>query len=1317
MSAESSGLDDRPGKEQESDFVGRRLGEYVIERQLGQGGMGLVFAATHTLIRRRAALKILKVADPDRESATARFEREVRLSARLTHPNTITIYDYGRTPEDEFYYAMEYLEGLDLQNMVERFGPMTAARVAFVLSQVCGSLSEAHSLGIVHRDVKPSNIFLTRRGDLYDWVKILDFGLAKRIKSDELPQITATGVVFGTPLFIAPEAAYGAEKIDPRSDIYSLGAVAYWMLTGRPPFVSGSRVELIVQHVKAEPPQPSKMTENPIPRELEEIVMRCLAKGADDRFQTAGELETALNGLQFEEPWGHGAARTWWGLHGHDVFTPPDSEPSGAIFEAAGEAGGAPEALEPASPILKRLREALASQFEVERVLGAGGMGTVFLARDLTLERRVAIKILRPELATAKAAERFIREARILASLSHPNVVPVHSAGEADGLFYYVMDFVEGRTLAQRLQDSTLSPREAEELGSDLLSALEAAHERGVIHRDVKPSNIFLVEGRALLSDFGVAKETGDESPGLTGTGQGVGTPGYMAPEQAEGAATRKSDLYAVGVILFEALTGNRWSISMPAEAVDWSAVPARLRRVLRRALALAPDDRWESASAFKLALGGRARAPARRSVWAYAMAAVALLAVVAVSIWLLRPTPPRSLASDGGFDLAILPVEIVGGQEELPFDGGSLASGLVGMLRVPDLSVVPPQRAFAWDSANAEAGSARLEYAARELDARLAAHVTLYARPDSPYVDLQVVDERGEYLPGFPRRMGLTRLDVLQLSDSIRLRLLLVAGVEQAELDRMTAVPDALIQYLWGERAFERGDWGRARRHYESAIERDSSFVQAWWHLANTWRWLGKPGPHPWDYRRLLEAYGSRLGTVDSMLMAAQLAPPGEPRLAIYRAAHEQNPLDYFAAYLYGEELFNRGPLWGRSLESATAVLETTVALNPRWAAAQVLLGWAAIRLGRAGAAGDALDDLRRAPQVEYTWLDSRELLAQAYVERFGSREEIEAARDALFTHPTFGAPDTLAIVARLGLALDLPWTQLDFGRHVVEQAARLPAVRASAHVAQGLSLVALGRLNAARAQFDSAASAYGGAEAHEARLQAAEWRVLPRALLGLDADTLELERGRDALEALLADGSAGFRAAWALAIDAYAADETVKARRYSDRLATAPHGDARTLETLLRAIDAAERGELRQALDLSEQVLESQTSTRQLQGSDYALGLGDPFARSALHLLRGRWFAELGESVAAQREYVWYEAVDIAGYPGLGMPQTGEIDWSLSNHGRLLRGLALLERGEDEAACELLGRVVDLWSQAEHTIAPLALDARFRKQRACGD
>jgi serine/threonine-protein kinase len=292
-----------------------RLGNYVIEGELGKGGMGKVYEAHHAMIRRPTAVKVMEAQAARSPEALARFEREVQLSATLSHPNTITIYDFGRSEDATFYYVMEYLDGVDLQRMVERFGPIPPERMAYILRQVCGSLAEAHSRGIIHRDLKPSNIFLTERGGLHDFVKVLDFGLAKQLRSDpDDVQLTQVGSVFGTPLFMAPETA-AEDTVDHRADQYSVGCVAYWMLAGQPPFPGTSPFDVIAKHLKVDPVPPSTVSELSVNKEVDDIVLKCLAKLPRDRFRDMDELATALDSLAFESPWNGERAREWWTLH------------------------------------------------------------------------------------------------------------------------------------------------------------------------------------------------------------------------------------------------------------------------------------------------------------------------------------------------------------------------------------------------------------------------------------------------------------------------------------------------------------------------------------------------------------------------------------------------------------------------------------------------------------------------------------------------------------------------------------------------------------------------------------------------------------------------------------------------------------------------------------------------------------------------------------------------------------------------------------------------------------------------------------------
>ncbi|WP_235934745.1 serine/threonine protein kinase [Candidatus Laterigemmans baculatus] len=289
----------------------KRLGQYALGEKLGSGGMGVVYRARHDMLQRPTAIKLLHT-DRSDEQALVRFEREVQLTSQLTHPNTIAIYDYGRTPEGVFYYAMEYLDGVSLEAMIARFGPLPEGRVIYILRQLCGSLSEAHGLALIHRDIKPANIMLTQRGGLYDFVKLLDFGLVKPQYGDR--QMTIAGSLTGTPLYMSPEAIQQTE-VDLRSDIYAVGAVGYFMLTGRPVFEGQGIVEICNQHIHTEPTPPSQRRGATLDEDLEQILMRCLAKQPGERPADASVLEEALSQCRSAHAWGPKEARGWWAEH------------------------------------------------------------------------------------------------------------------------------------------------------------------------------------------------------------------------------------------------------------------------------------------------------------------------------------------------------------------------------------------------------------------------------------------------------------------------------------------------------------------------------------------------------------------------------------------------------------------------------------------------------------------------------------------------------------------------------------------------------------------------------------------------------------------------------------------------------------------------------------------------------------------------------------------------------------------------------------------------------------------------------------------
>jgi len=289
----------------------KQLGQYRLDEKLGEGGMGVVYRAHHAMMQRPTAVKMLH-AEQTSGAAIARFEREVQLCSQLNHPNTIAIYDYGRTPEGLFYYAMEYLDGIALDQLVERYGPQGEGRVIHLLRQVCGSLAEAHERGLIHRDIKPGNIMVNCRGGLADVVKVLDFGLVKATGAQDDMTLTRAGTMTGTPAYLSPEGIDRPDEVDTRSDLYAVGAVGYFLLTGTPPFQGKTIVELCMQHAQQQPQTPSERLGKPIATDLETVILACLAKSPEQRPASARALAGQLANCAIASPWDQNAAVRWW---------------------------------------------------------------------------------------------------------------------------------------------------------------------------------------------------------------------------------------------------------------------------------------------------------------------------------------------------------------------------------------------------------------------------------------------------------------------------------------------------------------------------------------------------------------------------------------------------------------------------------------------------------------------------------------------------------------------------------------------------------------------------------------------------------------------------------------------------------------------------------------------------------------------------------------------------------------------------------------------------------------------------------------------
>ncbi len=774
------------------------------------------------------------------------------------------------------------------------------------------------------------------------------------------------------------------------------------------------------------------------------------------------------------------------------------------------------------SALLERLREALSSEYRVERELGGGGMGLVFLAYDLTLERPVAVKVMRPELATAQAAERFLAESRILANLHHPNVVPVHDAGEAGGLFYYVMDYVEGETLADRLARSPLSRREAIKLGRDLLDGLEAAHRARVVHRDINPSNILLVGDRAMLTDFGIAKPVAGKSDARTAPGAPMGTPGYMPPEQAAGyEVTPGADLYAAAVVLYQAFTGRQWSY---AQRADWDGVPRSVARVLRQALAWLPEDRWSDARAFRRALWRTRTAPyVRRTI---ALTLLGLVAGTAFGIMHRRAVtlPPATLA--------VLPFEVEG-EADRALGSGLARLTVLHLEGVPALSLTPTLVGFAvWDSLRVREGEASPAWASA-LRASRWTRATVVPEGDDYVVRLSVYDSAGVSRPAPPLRGPAS--DLAGLGCQIGLEVLRIAAPAQVTdyqcIGGLTSRNVRAVRaFLAGEEAFQRDAWPAAERHYRDALVLDTGFALARWRLANVDRWRRIPSDI--DVRRLYQERSADFGDLDRLLMQAELAPRGRQRFAFYEEALRRYPHDGYAALLYGSELMHRGALAGVALDSAAGLLNLAAQRDRYSARTLSHLAWTLIRLGERDSARVVLDRLRRsAARASETDFSFPAFLEFAFVERFDPANA-PSLRAGMLGDPKSTSPEFLRMV-RWAPTVDIPDAEAALGEIVLAAPAAPVRVRAEAHEARGLGLFATGRPDESLGDFDSVASLLG---TDEARVQAAGWRVIPGVVGMPGIPATERARGVEMLRALLRRPSVGERAAWMLMLDAIA-------------------------------------------------------------------------------------------------------------------------------------------------------------------------------------
>jgi serine/threonine protein kinase len=549
--------------------------KYKVLRKLGEGGMGAVYLAEHVVIEKRLALKVLGPELAREGELVARFLQEARSASRIGHPNVIDIFDFGQSPDGLVFIAMEFLDGKDLGEIVRSQGAMAWAEAREIALQICMALRAAHDKGIVHRDMKPENIFVVQREGQPRFVKILDFGIAKVMGLDsDGPRLTRTGAIFGTPAYMAPEQAEGNE-VDHRADIYAVGCILYHLITGQTAFVAESFMSMLTKQLTEDPVPPSvQRPDHSISPEMDALVLKALEKDRDKRWQSMAELLQAIE-------------------------TCPGPSRSLALGDY------------------------VADKYKILRKLGEGGMGAVYLAEHAVIEKKLALKVLDPELARkTDVVARFLQEARSASRIGHENVIDIFDFGQTpDGLVFIAMEFLDGKDLgAIARSQGAMGWDEVREIALQICKALRAAHDKGIVHRDMKPENVLVLqrEGQprfVKILDFGIAKVLGQEGPRLTHAGVVFGTPEYMAPEQAEAKPNldHRVDVYAVGCILYQLITGQRpFSASSPAALLlkhirETPDAPSRRRpdlpitgemdALVLKALEKDPDHRWQSMS------------------------------------------------------------------------------------------------------------------------------------------------------------------------------------------------------------------------------------------------------------------------------------------------------------------------------------------------------------------------------------------------------------------------------------------------------------------------------------------------------------------------------------------------------------------------------------------------------------------------------------------------------------------------------------------------------------------------------------------------
>lgn len=870
-----------------------------------------------------------------------------------------------------------------------------------------------------------------------------------------------------------------------------------------------------------------------------------------------------------------------------------------------------------------------------------------------------------------------MREARILASLSHSHVIPIHHVGEADGLFYYVMDYMDGETLADALRRGPMGVDDVVKLGRDLLDALEAVHDRDVVHRDVKPGNIFLIGKRALLGDFGIAKQDSGSDQTLTQPGGVIGTPSYMAPEQLAGeTVTARTDIYAVAMVLYEALTCRQWKVVIDPDEASWAGIPIGVARVLRGALAFLPTDRWPDAVTFRHKLWGTR---VRRYQWRTGALTAAGIVVGALGIWafgLLNGGP-----GPGGLLVQLTPF-----QEE-----GNVPPGLTSSVTA---------------------------YVVRGLGQSLEFHVCDLKEPcDNPTVTLYgtvrvsestlFVTVRTEDQVQYSSQEGQAA-EWTEVADAVVDDVLCTLWSETSPLAEwlpLGALPTSTVGCtLWikAERLFNEGLWGDAEKEYTTAVLADSTYLLCVWRLREISR--QHPGARasdtlvpyltahtesfpPW-YQALIELDSDRVAESE--------------RIPYLEKAAEQWSGFFYLRFRLGEEIFNRGGLMGRSRKEAIGPLEEALVRWPEFALAWEHLASVAIAEGDRETAVSALAGLEALPAPTDPWQGAYRLLIHAgFAYRFeGDANGAGVVRLGLAQPGVASMPDVV-VSARLMPSFDSPNGAIDVGRLFETDGRGGTRWKLAGLMGQMFGYWAMGQLDSARVH---AREIVRMGQLDDFSLFADQ---LDAFLMMFDVDAADLD-GNDVmrrLQRLLPEDAAPRmvqkRAAWTLSLLQRQAGDDAAAARNAALVADLVDDSSDPLVVLLDAHARAMAEDLDRALQLAN------TLGPWERPESVSVDVVGPFFRTVVHLLRAEWYAASDNPEAARQQLLWHQNWDQDGLP-TAEPRVEEVDWAFGTLARWRRA-EVLER-DDLRRCDIYDDIVRLWSDGDPVYASRADNARQR-------